>query len=237
MFRVPFSVPLYGNQDIVERFQRDGLRIIAEYHELLYHSMVWVDRIRWQGVPICKIPSDLWILQEIIFETKPDLIVETGTAHGGSAAFMASLLDLQQRGRIVTIDSQDYPDRPQHPRIAYLTGSSTDPAIAQAALAAARGCESVLVILDSAHSTAHVRQEMALYAPLVTVGSYLIVEDGNVDGNPVLPDFICPYSGQAGGPQTAIQDFLADSADFKLDSSRHKFLVTFNPNGYLKRVK
>jgi cephalosporin hydroxylase len=237
MFRVPFSVPLYGSPEIVQRFSRDGLRIIAEFHELLYHSMVWVDRTRWQGVPICKLPTDLWILQEIIFTLKPDLIVETGTAHGGSAAFMASLLDLRQSGRIVTIDSQDYPDRPQHPRIEYLTGSSVDPAIVAAVAARAEGCGSVLVILDSAHSTAHVRQEIARYAPLVTPGSYLIVEDGCVDGNPVLPGYVDSYDAQPGGPQTAIQEFLATTTEFAVDNSQHKFLVTFNPNGYLKRIK
>jgi cephalosporin hydroxylase len=236
MFGAPFSVPIYGNQEIVDRFRSDGLRIIAEFHALIYHSMVWMDRTRWAGVPVCKLPSDLWVLQEIIVELKPDLIIETGTAHGGSAAFMASLLDMQQRGRIVTIDTVDYDDRPQHPRIAYWKGSSVDPAIAAAAKVEAAGCESVLVVLDSTHSTRHVAEEIALYAPLVTPGSYLIVEDGCVDGNPVLPNFVDPYSGEVGGPQAAIQAFVAGTRAFEIDTSRHKFLVTFNPNGYLKRV-
>jgi cephalosporin hydroxylase len=236
-FRVPFSVPVYGSQDIVERFKRDGLRTIAEFHELFYHSMVWVDRTRWQGVPVCKPPTDLWVLQEIIFELKPDLIVESGTAHGGSASFMASLLDLNRRGGVVTIDSTEYPDRPAHPRIEYLTGSSTDARIVAAVAERARGCESVLVILDAAHVASHVSAEIALYAPFVTVGSYLIVEDGNVDGNPVLPNYVCPYTGiPSGGPQAAIQAFIAGTSAFTIDNSRHKFLVTFNPNGYLKRV-
>lgn len=194
--------------------------------------MVWVDRTRWRGVPVCKPPTDLWVLQEIIFELKPDLIVETGTAHGGSASFMASLLDLNGRGRVVTIDSTAYPDRPAHPRIEYLTGSSIDPGIAAAVAERARGSESVLVILDAAHETSHVSQEIALYAPLVTVGSYLIVEDGNVDANPVLPDFVCSYTGvPSGGPQAAIQAFIAGTSAFTIDNSRHKLLVTFNPNG------
>jgi cephalosporin hydroxylase len=236
MFSVPFSVPVYGSPEIVERFRSDGMRIIAEYHALIYHSMVWMDRTRWQGVPVCKLPSDLWLLQELIFELKPDLIIETGTAHGGSAAFMASLLDLQQRGRIVTIDTVARDDRPAHPRIAYWTGSSVDPAIAARAKDVAAGCESVLVILDSVHSTRHVAEEIALYAPLVTRDSYLIVEDGCVDGNPVMANFVDAYSGEPGGPQAAVQAFLAGSREFQIDATRHKFLVTFNPNGYLKRV-
>src|SRR5258708_14848463 len=173
MFRVPFSVPIYASPEIVDRFRRDGLRIIEEFWHLFCRSMVSVDRTRWQGVPICKLPSDLWVLQEIIFELKPDLIIETGSAHGGSAAYMAMLLDLQNRGRIVTVDTTDYPDRPSHPRIEYLAGSSTDPAIVAAVTEKARGCDTVLVILDSAHFTDHVRQEIACYAPLVTKGSYL----------------------------------------------------------------
>jgi cephalosporin hydroxylase len=237
LFRVPFSVPVYGSPDIVERFKTDGLRVIAEFHQLFYHSMVWVDRTRWQGVPVCKPPTDLWVLQELIFELKPDLIVESGTAHGGAAAFMASLLDLNRRGRVVTIDSTEYPDRPAHPRIEYLTGSSTDPAIAATVAERARGAACVLVILDAAHVASHVGREIALYAPLVTIGSYLIVEDGNVDGNPVLPDYVCPYTGiPSGGPQAAIQEFLAGTSAFAVDNSRHKFLFTFNPNGYLKRI-
>jgi cephalosporin hydroxylase len=232
----PFNVPLYGTPELIERFQRDGLRIITEFHSLIFQSQVWMDRTRWQGVPVCKLPSDLWVLQEIIAEVRPDLIIETGTAHGGSAAFMASLLDLQQRGRVVTIDTVASDERPKHPRIAYWTGSSVDPAIVDAAKAEAAGCASVLVVLDSVHSTRHVSEEMALYAPLVTLGSYLIVEDGCVDGNPVMPNYVDPYTGESGGPQAAIEAFVAHTREFQIDSTRHKFLVTFNPNGYLKRV-
>ncbi|HUA52461.1 MAG TPA: CmcI family methyltransferase [Candidatus Sulfotelmatobacter sp.] len=238
LFRAPFSIPLYATPEITERFARDGQRILAEFHELYYHSMVWVDRTRWRGVPVSKPPGDLWVLQEIIFELTPDLIVESGTAHGGSAAFMASMLDLNQRGRIVTIDKQHYDGRPVHPRIEYLSGSSTDPAIVDVVRERARGLETVLVVLDSAHVESHVRQEIAFYAPLVTRNSYLIVEDGNVDGNPVLPNYVCSYTGiPSGGPQAAIQAFVAGGDAFVIDSSRHKFLMTFNPNGYLKRVK
>jgi cephalosporin hydroxylase len=237
MGRAPFVVPSYGDPNHVERFRQGGLRIIDDFLELSYSSAVWVDRTRWRGVPVSKLPTDLWIYQELIFELQPDLIVETGTAHGGSAAFMAAMLDGNQRGRIVTIDPHHYENRPSHPRVAYWSGSSTDPAIVERLKPIAAECATVMVILDSAHSTAHVRREIALYAPLVTVGSYLIVEDGFVDGNPLLPDFIDMYDEGKGGPQAAIQELLAGSDEFQVDAARHKFLVTFNPNGYLKRVK
>lgn len=237
MAEAPFSVPLYGNQENVERFARDGRRIIKEFFELYFHSMVWVDRTRWFGIPVLKPPGDLWTLQELIAELRPDLIIETGTAHGGSAAFMAGMLDLARAGRVITIDPETYPDRPQHERIEYWTMSSTDPSTLERLKPIVAGCSTVMVILDSLHSTHHVRQEIALYAPLVTVGSYLLVEDGCVDGNPVLPNFVDPGDQQPGGPQAAIQEFLANTDAFQVDNTRHKFLMTFNPNGYLKRVR
>jgi cephalosporin hydroxylase len=198
---------------------------------------VWIDRTRWRGTPIVKLPADLWTLQELIYELQPDLVIETGTAHGGSASYMAHLLDLNQRGRIVTIDPHDYPDRPAHPRIEYWAASSVDPAVIERLTPIVAAAGTVMVILDSLHSTHHVRQEIALYAPFVTRGSYLLVEDGCVDGNPVAPGYVDPYDNQPGGPQAAIQELLATSDAFEVDVSRHKFLVTFNPNGYLKRVK
>jgi cephalosporin hydroxylase len=237
MTRAPFHLPAYADPAIVERFRDAGMETIDRFFELLYASRVWVDRTRWRGTPVVKLPSDLWTLQELIFELQPDLIIETGTAHGGSAAFMASQLDLNGRGRIITIDPADYPNRPAHPRIEYWAASSIDPDVAGRLKPIAAGCETVLVILDSVHSTHHVRQEILLLAPFVTRGSYLIVEDGCVDGNPVLPNFVDPHDHYSGGPQAAIQQLLAAGDAFEVDVSRHKFLVTFNPNGYLKRVK
>jgi cephalosporin hydroxylase len=237
MSRAPFVIPSYANPAHISRFTQGGLRVIDDFLELFYFSAVWVDRTRWRGVPVSKLPTDLWIYQELIFELQPDLIIETGTAHGGSAAFMAALLDGNRRGRIITIDPQHYENRPDHPRVEYWTESSTAPAVVERLMPIAAGCTTVMVILDSAHSTDHVRREIELYAPLVTLGSYLIVEDGYVDGNPLLPDYVDMYDQGKGGPQAAIQELLATSDAFQVDPSRHKFLATFNPNGYLKRIK
>src|SRR3712207_2990234 len=124
--------------------------------------------------PILKLPLDMWIYQEILFETKPDLIVETGTADGGSALYLASMCDLLATGRIVTVDIADKGpsgmERPLHPRIRYLLGSSTHPLIVDEVKREAEEAQRVMVILDSDHSEAHVSGELEAYASLVTPG-------------------------------------------------------------------
>ena len=143
--------------------------------------------VRWLGKPILQHPMDAWVMQEVIADLKPDVIVETGTYLGGSAYFFACLCDLLGHGEVVSIDigPQGTID---HPRITYLRGSSVDPNITgrvQERLQSV-GATRVLVVLDSDHSAAHVREELETYAPLVPVGSYVHVQDGIVDQ---LPDF------------------------------------------------
>ncbi len=201
--------------------------IATQFHQLYYDSAVWMQTY-WLGVPIQKCPLDMWIYQEIIFELRPDLIIECGTADGGSALYLASLCDLVQNGRILTIDIAAKP-RPQHPRITYLTGSSVAVDIYNAVRTAIRPGERVMVILDSDHSMGHVLNELRIYALLVTPGSYMIVEDTNINGHPVLPTF-------GPGPMEALQQFLAENPGFVPDKSREKFFVTFFPNGFLKKL-
>jgi cephalosporin hydroxylase len=206
--------------------------VIQEFHKLYYYSNVagktWSDTW-WMGIPVLKCPLDLWIYQEIIFRVKPDLIIETGTYKGGTAHFFASMCELVGTGEVVTIDIEEYPDRPAHSRISYLHGSSTSSPIIEAVRKRTEEKKSILIILDSDHSMAHVRQEMELYAPLVTIGSYLIVEDTNINGNPVLPE-----SGP--GPNEAIGEYLKSHPEFSIDRSMEKLLMTFNPGGYLRRT-
>lgn len=203
---------------------------VRDFHQLYYGSRetTWADT-RWLGVPAQKCPFDLWIYQEILHEVRPDLIVETGTADGGSALFLASVCDLLRNGRIVTIDVWDKPGRPNHERISYLHGSSTDPAIVQRVRKLVAGDDRVMVVLDSDHGKEHVLAELHAYASLVTLGSYLIVEDTNVNGRPVLPDF-------GPGPGEAVEEFLRGRSEFVVDRAREKLLMTFNPMGYLKKV-
>lgn len=206
--------------------------IIRAFQQLYYNGLSWNDRIyeqtTWMGVPCLKCPLDLWAYQEIMFDVKPDVILETGTYLGGSALYLAHLCELMGHGRVITIDIEERP-RPSHERITYVTGSSTDPATLDHALASVSERHSVLVILDADHSEAHVTQELELLAPLVTLNSYIIVEDTNINGHPVYPEF-------GPGPFEAVQKFVEYHPDFRSDTSREKFLLTFNPQGYLKRV-
>jgi cephalosporin hydroxylase len=235
MLRKIFSKLALVQRQILHRFYigpQKEREVIQEFHKLYYYSNIagktWSDTW-WMGTPVLKCPLDLWIYQEIIFRVKPDLIIETGTYKGGTAHFFASMCELMGKGEVVSVDIEEYPDRPVHPRITYLQGSSTSPAIIDEVKKRAKSKKSILIILDSDHSMAHVRQEMELYAPLVTSGSYLIVEDTNINGNPVLPE-----SGP--GPKEAIDDYLKKHPEFTVDRSMEKFLMTFNPGGYLRKL-
>jgi cephalosporin hydroxylase len=202
-------------------------RAVDEFHRSYYDSRVWLDT-RWLGTPAQKCPLDLWVYQEILAELRPSLIVETGTADGGSALYLASVCDLLGHGHVVTIDVE-VRDRPGHPRIRYVTGSSTDPTIVEQVRLMAIGASRVLVVLDSDHSRDHVLAELEAYAPFVTPSSYLIVEDTNVNSHPVLPE-------HGPGPAEAVDAFLALRGDqFEVDRAREKFGLTFNPGGYLRR--
>ena len=184
--------------------------------------------LSWFGYRTLKSPLDLWTYQEILVETRPDLIVEFGTRFGGSAYYIASLLDLVGHGQVLTVDIEAVKGRPVHRRIAYVLGSSIDPAIVAQVRAAAEG-KRVMVILDSDHTAAHVTAELAAYHDLVTVGCYLIVEDTNVNGHPVRADF-------GPGPMEALDAFLTSRNDFVSDRDRERFLLTLNPRGFLRRV-
>jgi cephalosporin hydroxylase len=187
----------------------------------------WSDTY-WMGVPTLKCPLDMWIYQEIIFEREPDWIIEAGTKHGGSAYFLASICDLIQTGRIITIDIEELDDRPGHERISYWTGSSTSNKILDRLEEKIEEDDSVMVILDSDHSKKHVLDELTCYSKLVTDGDYLIVEDTNLNGNPVWADF-------GPGPKEAVEEFLDSTNQFQVDERREKFLLTFNPGGYLRK--
>ena len=201
---------------------------LARAHDVFYGSDAWT-KATWLGTQALKNPLDLWVYQEILAETRPELVVETGTWRGGSALYLATICDLLGEGEIVSIDIEPArDDYPRHRRITYLAGrSSTDPEVAAEVRSRAQG-RRVLVILDSDHSQAHVEQELATYAPLVPVGGYVIVEDSNI--GQIRKDLLP-------GPLQAIERFLAGTDEFEIDREREKLLITFNPSGYLRRVK
>lgn len=187
----------------------------------------------WLGVPIWKNPKDLWVYQEMLWELRPDLIVETGTNYGGSALFFASMLDLidpNSSAKVMTVDISLRKNRPEHPRITYVKGSSISDDVVSQFQAAAKDAKTVMVVLDSDHHYDHVVAELRALHSLVTVGSYLIVEDTNVNGHPVNPFF-------GPGPWEAVDTFVAEAPQFEIDRSREKYMHTFNPRGYLRRTR
>ena len=176
----------------------------------------------WLGKQVVKCPMDLWVYQEIIWETRPDLIIETGTAGGGSAFFFATLLDIIGNGRVVTVDKDAYPElRVAHPRITYLTDDSTS-GVCAARMAVAAKDKRVMVSLDSLHTYEHVAAELAIYALLVTPGCYLVVED---TGWGQTEDWAC----------RAAAEFVANHPEFEVDQRREKHLLTSNRGGWLRR--
>lgn len=205
--------------------------IVDQFHKLYYNSHLqnktWKDSY-FLGTPIQKCPFDLFVYQEIINDIRPDIIVECGTASGGGALYLSSICDLINHGEVVTIDIVELENRPKHNRLTYLMGSSTSDEIFNKVKEMVKDKESVLVILDSDHSKDHVLKEMQMYNPLVTKGSYMIVEDSNVNSHPVQPN-------HGPGPMEAIDAFMESNNDFEIDRSREKHYLTFNPRGYLKK--
>jgi cephalosporin hydroxylase len=205
--------------------------VVRAFHDLYYTR--WLKgggdtiNLSWFGHQTVKCPLDLWLYQELLVRTRPDVVVETGTYHGGSALYLAMVFDALNHGRVITVDVKAHENRPQHDRITYVAGSSTDPEIVAAVHGLVGGARA-MVVLDSNHQTAHVYDELLAYAPLVHAGDYLIVEDTNVNGHPTFAEF-------GPGPMEAVAQFLAKNDDFDVDRRCERFLMTLNPGGYLRR--
>jgi cephalosporin hydroxylase len=197
----------------------------------------------WLGRPIIQYPQDMIAMQEIIWNLKPDLIIETGIAHGGSLIFYASILELIGKGEILGIDidirSHNRIEIENHPlskRISMIEGSSIDNNIFQKVKNFAKNHQTILVTLDSNHTHSHVLKELELYAPLVTKGSYIVVFDTIVED---LPDNLYPNRPWSVGdnPKTAVKTFLKTNEQFEIDETiNNKLLISVAPDGYLKRV-
>ncbi|MCP5195822.1 MAG: cephalosporin hydroxylase family protein [Gammaproteobacteria bacterium] len=203
----------------------------------------------WLGRPIIQYPQDMVAMQEIIWRVQPDLIIETGIAHGGSLIFYASMLELNAicggpaDAGILGIDIEIRAHNRQaieaHPffrRIVMLEGSSIDPEVITQVRDQARSRKQVLVLLDSNHTHDHVLAELEAYAPLTTVGSYCVVFDTLIEDMPAdaYPD---RHWGPGNNPQTAVHAYLASHPEFVIDQHiHHKLLITVAMNGYLQRI-
>ncbi len=199
----------------------------------------------WMGRPIIAYPQDMIAMQEIIWEIKPDLIIETGVAHGGSIVFYASLLELiGEDGLVVGIDidirkhNRDLiENHPMMKRIQLIEGSSVSIEVYnQVKLIVARK-QKVLICLDSNHSHDHVLQELELYAPLTTIGSYCVVFDTIVEDLP--RGFYSDRPWDVGSnPKTAVFQYLENNKDFEIDKMMdNKLMISVAPDGFLKRVR
>lgn len=210
----------------------------ANRHGYSYH-------FEWLGRPVIQYPQDIVAMQEIIWNTRPDLIIETGIAHGGSLIFHASMLKLLGgEGRVLGIDIDirehnrtEIERHPMYERITMIEGSSTDTNVLEKVRAFATSAARVLVILDSNHTHEHALKEMEVYSPLVTRGSYLVVFDTVIEDLPedAFPDR--PWS-RGNNPKTAVWEFLKKNDRFEIDREiQDKLQITVAPDGYLKCVK
>jgi cephalosporin hydroxylase len=205
-----------------------------EYHKWYYNTLTW-KKTTWTGVECWKWVGDMWNYQEILFELKPSLVIEFGTCHGGSALFFASVMrQIGEPFKVLSVDVNHGPLDPAAQRdsdILFVESSSTDPAIAEhIQRLKSEFPGKIFAILDSDHSMNHVVAEMKLLRPLLSAGDYLIVEDSNINGHPVLPKW-------GPGPYEAIEAYEHEfPRDYRHDVAReNKFGWTFAPNGFLIR--
>lgn len=193
-----------------------------------YQRTISTSSITYKGVPIWKNVLDLWIYQEIVYETRPQVIVEIGCKFGGSAMWLADLLHtVVGSGEVLTVDIIERPAAlPES--IRFYQGDSTSPEIVARVASECEG-KRTMVIADSNHAADHVLEELRLYSPLVPVGGYFVVEDGIVD--------VMDWKRFTPGPMVAVHRFLEENNLFEIDRSREKFGVTYNPESFLKRIR
>lgn len=226
---------LFRDQSSIERLGDMTLREYLMYHYYYVHQgyRYGAQRLqqRWLGHDIIKTPMDCWVYQEIIWETRPDYVIELGVMFGGATHFYASILDMVGHGDVIGIDVSLAKAKPaQSGRIRYLEGSSTAPAIVEEVRALTAG-KRVLVIADSDHEKGHVLGEIRAYAPMVHVGGYFVVEDS-------LNDVMGYHPVPNEGPKAAAETFLAECDDFVADRRfGERYVMTLNPDGFLLRVK
>lgn len=242
--------------DPVTQFRNErsaDIEAMAKDKELQRKSLDWMlhaDKYKytynfqWLGRPIIKFPSDIVVSQEIIWQVQPDLIIETGIAHGGSVIFSASMMALLGgAGRVLGIDidirshnRREIETHPMAKRITMIEGSSTDPDVLAQVREIAKSCERVMVFLDSLHTHEHVARELELYAPLVSVGSYLVLPDTFIEHFPKGYYADRPWD-VGNNPMTAMRDFLQLNPNFEIDQETcSKLSITEAIDGYLRRT-
>ena len=243
--------------DPIEEFKQERSKAIKEMsqdEDLKKKSLNWMihaDKYKytynytWLGRPIIKYPNDIVVMQEIIWDVKPDLIIETGIAHGGSIIFSASMLELiGGDGQVVGVDidirkynRREIEKHPMYKRIIMLEGDSVSEEIVSKIREIAKNKKRVMVFLDSNHTHTHVLKELELYAPLATVGSYLVLPDTFIEYFPKGYYSNRPWD-VGNNPLTALREFLSKNDNFVIDKEKvNKLMMTEAFDGYLKRIK
>lgn len=214
-------------RDYRQRFSMN----LSKWH--LYHIRnIFFHKCHWMGVRALKNPLDAWIYQEIIYETKPDIILEIGSMEGGSTLYLANLLDLMGKGQVISVDLDRSRFRVSHDRIIVITGCSSSPEVVAKVSELCEG-KSVLIIQDAAHDKESVLHDLRTYSRLVGRNSYFVVEDGHID-------LFRPDDGIGtweDGPLAAIEQFLTENTNFVVDSDRERYILTNNVKGFLKRIR
>jgi cephalosporin hydroxylase len=257
---------------IYDDFQKEiktNIKSLSQDLELHDISRTWIEKItphkwaynfNWLGRPAIQFPNDAWAVQELIWKIKPDLIIETGIAHGGSLIYSASMLalldlcELNEENELydkskskrkvlgVDIDIRNHnriaiENHPLSKLVQMIEGSSVDQKVIKSVKEISKNYSKVMVLLDSNHTYEHVFQELMAYAPLVTLNSYCVVFDTIVEDMPVHLFQNRPW-GPGNSPKTAVQEFLKVNSEFEIDENIHdKLQITVAPGGYLKRFR
>jgi cephalosporin hydroxylase len=236
-----------GSRRTLDLYSREAFEELSRQWVKVGWNEKYTYTFSWFGRPIIQLPEDMVRLQEVIYALKPDVIIETGVAHGGSLIFYASLCKAMGKGRVIGIDIEIRPHNRKaieaHELFSYLTlieGSSTDPAIVDQVRGHVREGETVLVLLDSNHTRAHVLAELEAYAPLVTPGSYIVATDGVMREVADVPRAGADWATD--NPATAVHDFLARHQGWTLGYPQWPFNeselsanVTHWPDAWLRR--
>ena len=224
------------NEDLlkaVQSFNEESIKVQYSYN------------FSWMGRPIIQYPQDMIAMQELIWEIKPDLIIETGIAHGGSLIYYASLLELIGEGEVVGVDidirahnKSEIEKHPMFKRIKMIEGSAIVQDTVDKVAAIAKGKERILVCLDSNHTHDHVLAELEMYSPFVTLGSYIVAFDTIVEYLPESASTQKRPWGIGNNPKTSVDEFIAKNDNFIIDKGvDNKILISVAPSGYLKRIK
>lgn len=223
--------------------QNTELKKAAADFNVVSNKELYSYNFSWMGRPIIQYPQDMIAMQELIWKIQPDLIIETGIAHGGSLVYYASIMELIGKGEIVGIDidirqhnREAIEAHPMFKRMTLLEGSSLSAEIVNQVAEIAKDKKTIMVSLDSNHTHEHVLEELKLYAPYVTPGSYCVVFDTIVED---MPKGMYDRPWDIGNnPKTAVWEYLKTNDDFEIDHQiDNKLLISVAPEGYLKRVK